>query len=116
MTKTEEKIVNMCPEIKAEIDKNIGTPEMLYETAYLIAQNAHLTQMNKPEEWERKLQTIEYCRSRLEEVMDRCGLDGKETFADIASDYFEDFANYRTRQLTIDDSLFIDIVRNLTSA
>ena len=49
----------------------------------------------------------------MEELVSSYGLDGKEIVADIASDYFEDFVNYKEPELDITNEEFIAIIRNL---
>lgn len=113
MTETEKRLTELSPELKDKINGMFGSTDALYETAYLIAQNGHILQNEHPQAWEQKLQNIQYYQERLEAKLDDIGLDGKELFADIASDYFEDFVNYRNREMKIDDAQFIHIIKKL---
>ena len=69
--------------------------------------------VEKPERYEDRLQVIRQVKNKVEELVSSYGLDGKEIVADIASDYFEDFVNYKEPELDITNEEFIAIIRNL---
>lgn len=90
-----------------------GSVEKFYTVVYLIARNEHVTDQEKPERYEDRLQVIRQMRERVERLVSSYGLDGPEVVADIASDYFEDFVNYREPELDITNEEFLSILRKI---
>ncbi|MCC8133045.1 MAG: hypothetical protein LIP04_05265 [Tannerellaceae bacterium] len=45
--------------------------------------------------------------------MDSYGLAGEDILADIASDYFEDYVNYRCIELNMENEDFIQIIKRI---
>lgn len=90
-----------------------GSVDKFYTVVYLIIRNEHVTDQEKPERYEDRLQVIRQVKNKVEELVSSYGLDGKEIVADIASDYFEDFVNYKEPELDITNEEFIAIIRNL---
>ncbi|MCD7978411.1 MAG: hypothetical protein LUG51_15175 [Tannerellaceae bacterium] len=58
---------------------------------------------------------IRQIRARIEKLIDSFGLSGEEMIADIASDYFEDYANYRETELNITNEEFLEIIKKISS-
>ena len=52
-------------------------------------------------------------RNRVEKLVSSYGLDGGEIVADIASDYFEDYVNYKEPELDITNDEFIAILQKI---
>lgn len=90
-----------------------GSVEKFYMVVYLIARNEHVTDQEKPERYEDRLQVIRQMHERVERLVSSYGLDGPEVVADIASDYFEDFVNYREPELDITNEEFLSILRKI---
>ena len=65
-----------------------GSVERFYTIVYLIAKNEHLTEQEKP--------------------------PGEDTVADIASDYFEDYVQYREPEFGITNEDFVDVIRKIS--
>ena len=84
-----------------------GSMEKFYTVVYLIARNEHVTDQEKPDRYEDRLQVIRQIRNRVEKLVSSYGLDGGEIVADIASDYFEDYVNYKEPELDITNDEFI---------
>lgn len=90
-----------------------GNVDKFYTVVYLIARNEHVTDMEKPDRYEDRLQVIRQVRSKVEDLVSSYGLEGKEIVADIASDYFEDYVNYKEPELDITNEEFIGIIQKL---
>ena len=56
---------------------------------------------------------IRQIRNRVEKLVSSYGLDGGEIVADIASDYFEDYVNYKEPELDITNDEFIAILQKI---
>lgn len=113
MTKAQELLAALPEEKRALIEPLFDSVELLYETVYLIARNEHITDLEKPERYEDRLQVIREMRKRVEGLLNGFGIEGEELVADIASDYFEDFVAYREPELTITNEKFIEILRRI---
>lgn len=90
-----------------------GSMEKFYTVVYLIARNEHVTDQEKPDRYEDRLQVIRQIRNRVEKLVSSYGLDGGEIVADIASDYFEDYVNYKEPELDITNDEFIAILQKI---
>ncbi|MGM9760017.1 MAG: hypothetical protein ACI30I_07895 [Parabacteroides sp.] len=113
MTATEKKLTVLPEETKAQLDRLFGDVHTLYILVYLIARNEHLTGLEKPDRYEIRLQVIRQIRQRLEKIISDCGLDGTELVADIASDYFEDYVNYREPDIQMDNDTFLRLLNQI---
>lgn len=101
--------------------KNLFTPiykdiEQFYTVVYLIARNEHVTEQEKPDQYETRLQMIRSVRNIIERQLTSWGLNGDDIVADIASDYFEDYVNYREPELNLSNELFVSIIQKLMRA
>ena len=70
MTDTQNFIENLPSEQRAKLINFFGSTDAFYQTVYLMVQNGHMYQENKPEQWEDKLQTVKEigrasCRERV---------------------------------------------------
>ena len=116
MTKIQETLAGLPQETKERIAPVFGSVEAMYEVIYLIARNEHLTDLDKPENYELRMKVIRRIRSQVEELLTSYGLDGKEIVADIASDYFEDYVKYVDKEVSITNGQFMDILHKIESA
>ena len=116
MTKIQETLAGLPQETKERIAPVFGSVEAMYEVIYLIARNEHLTDLDKPENYEVRMKVIRMIRSQVEELLTSYGLDGKEIVADIASDYFEDYVKYVDKEVSITNGQFMDILHKIESA
>ena len=115
MTKIQEYLAKM-PEDKKELFIPVfGNVEKFYTAAYLIARNEHITEQEKPDRYEDRLQVIRQIRNGIENLVTSYGLAGEDVVADIASDYFEDYVNYREVEPDMTDEEFIRIIKNISS-
>lgn len=113
MTKIQEQLAGLPEDKKNLFTPVFGTVDKFYTVVYLITRNEHLTDLDKPERYEDRLQVIRQVKSKVEDLVDSFGLDGKEIVADIASDYFEDYVNYKEPELDITNEEFIGIIQKL---
>lgn len=114
MTKIQTYLANLPEEKKILFAPVFGDVEKFYTTVYLIARNEHVTGQEKPDRYEDRLQVIQQVRRMVEQLVDSFGLDGQEIVADIASDYFEDFVNYKEPELEMSNEEFLDIIRKVS--
>ena len=113
MTKIQEFLAALPEDKKALFIQVFGNVDKFYTVVYLIARNEHVTDMEKPDRYEDRLQVIRQIRSKVEDLVSSYGLEGKEIVADIASDYFEDYVNYKEPELEITNEEFIGIIQKL---
>ena len=113
MTKIQEFLAALPEDKKALFIPVFGNVDKFYTVVYLIARNEHVTDMEKPDRYEDRLQVIRQIRRKVEDLVSSYGLEGKEIVADIASDYFEDYVNYKEPELDITNEEFIGIIQKL---
>ncbi|MBC8617172.1 hypothetical protein H8788_05435 [Parabacteroides faecis] len=113
MTKIQEFLAALPEDKKALFIPVFGNVDKFYTVVYLVARNEHVTDMEKPDRYEDRLQVIRQIRSKVEDLVSSYGLEGKEIVADIASDYFEDYVNYKEPELDITNEEFIGIIQKL---
>lgn len=113
MTKIQEYLAALPEDKKALFVPIFGDVDKFYIVVYLIIRNEHLTDQEKPDRYEDRLQVIRQVKSRLETLVSSFGLDGKEIVADIASDYFEDYVNYKEPQFDITNEEFVGIIQKI---
>ena len=113
MTKIQQFLADLPEGRKARFIPVFGSVERFYTVVYLIARNEHVTDLEKPDRYEDRLRVIRQMRSRVERLVDSYGLDGGEIVADIASDYFEDYVNYKEPELDITHDEFLMILRRI---
>ena len=95
MTKIQQFLADLPEEKKSLFVPVFGSMEKFYTVVYLIARNEHVTDQEKPDRYEDRLQVI------------------REIVADIASDYFEDYVNYKEPELDITNDEFIAILQKI---
>ena len=113
MTKIQQFLAALPEDKKALFVPVFGDMDKFYTVVYLIIRNEHITDQEKPERYEDRLQVIRQVKSRLETLITSYGLDGKEIVADIASDYFENYVNYKEPEFDITNEEFIGIIQKL---
>ena len=107
MTKIQQFLADLPEEKKSLFVPVFGSMEKFYTVVYLIARK------EKPDRYEDRLQVIRQIRNRVEKLVSSYGLDGGEIVADIASDYFEDYVNYKEPELDITNDEFIAILQKI---
>ena len=113
MTKIQETLVALPEEKKALFIPAFGDVDKFYTTVYLIARNEHVTELEKPDRYEDRLQVIRQIRGKVEKLVSSFGLDGSEIVADIASDYFEDYVNYKEPDIRMANEEFLGIIQKV---
>lgn len=113
MTKIQSFLAALPEEKKALFAPVFGRVEKFYTVVYLIARNEHITDQEKPDRYEDRLQVIRQIRSKVEALVTSFGLEGAEIVADIASDYFEDYVNYKEPVLEITNEEFLAVIRKI---
>lgn len=116
MTKIQETLAALPEEKKELFEPVFENVDTFYSVIYLIARNEHLTDLEKPDRYEERLLVIRKVRYQAEKIVDSFGLDGAEIVADIASDYFEDFVNYKEPEIKMTNDEFIGIIRKIGEA
>ena len=106
MTKVQEELASLHEDKKQLFAPVFGDVDTFYTVVYLIARNEHVTDQEKPDRYEDRLQVIRQIRHKVEKP-------GEEIVADIASDYFEDYVNYKEPQIGITDDRFIAIIQKI---
>lgn len=114
MTKVQELLAQLPDEKKSLFVPVFGSAERFYTIVYLIAKNEHLTEQEKPDRYEDRLQVIRQIRRKVERLVDSFGLPGEDIVADIASDYFGDYVQYREPDFQITNEAFIDVIRKIS--
>ncbi len=112
MTKIQETLAMLPEEKKALFVPTFGDVDKFYITVYLIARNEHVTEQEKPDRYQDRLQI----RGKVEKLVSSFGLEGSEIVADIASDYFEDYVNYKELNIRMTNEEFVDIVKKVAQA
>ena len=108
-----QRLAALPEEKKALFGPLVGSVERCYTVVYLVARNEHLTEMDKPDRYQDRLRVIRQVKEKIERLVDAFGLPGKETVADITSDYLEDFVAYRERTFDITNDAFLAILRKI---
>ncbi|RHJ81500.1 hypothetical protein [Parabacteroides sp. AM08-6] len=115
MTKIQDTLAALPEEKKMLFVPVFGNVDKFYTIIYLIARNEHVTEQEKPERYEDRLQVIRQVRTKAEKLLDSFGLDGAEIVADIASDYFEDYVNYKEPVFDITNEEFIRVIQKISA-
>lgn len=115
MTNTQKYIESLPADTQQQLTGFFGSVDAFYQTIYLMVQNGHMIQENKPDQWERRLETVKHYQELAEKYLNTLGLNGKDLVADIASDYFEDYVHYREQQFPLTQEQFISNIQKLSS-
>lgn len=113
MTEIQKTLAALPEEKKALFVPVFGDVDKFYTVVYLIARNEHVTEQEKPDRYEDRLQVIRRIRSKVEKLVSSFGLDGSEIVADIASDYFEDYVNYKELDIRMTNEEFVGIIQKI---
>lgn len=114
MTKTQSMLAALPEEKKLEFVPVFGSVEQFYRVVYLIARNEHVTDQEKPDRYEDRLQVIRQIRSKVEKLVTSFGLNGEEIVADIAGDYFDDYVNYKESESEMTNEEFVGIIQQVS--
>ena len=114
MTKIQTILADLPKERKDMFVPLFGDIDKFYTVVYLIARNEHVTEQEKPDRYEDRLQVIRQIRHKVETIVDSFGLKGIDIVADIASDYFEDYVNYKEPEISLTNEEFIGIIQKVS--
>lgn len=96
-----------------KIKGTYGTVDKFYATVYLIARNAHQCEMAAVPAAQQRMQTIKAYQGMIRFMLDEEGLNGKSIMDDIASEYLEDFVNYKEQDFGMTNEEFISIIKRI---
>lgn len=113
MTKVQEMLAALPAEKRELFTPVFGDVDTFYTVVYLIARNEHVTDQEKPDRYEDRLQVIRQIRNAVEKLLTTFGLEGEEIVADIASDYFEDYVNYKEPDIQLTNEAFVGIIQKI---
>jgi len=113
MTKIHDYLSSLPEEKQTLFNPVFGDVEHFYTVVYLIARNEHVTDQEKPERYEERLQVIRSIKHKVEGLVDSFGLDGKEIVADITSDYLDDYIAYKEKDAGMSNEEFVKIVQKI---
>lgn len=115
MRKIESYFTNLPEETKTQLEQVFLSVDKLYPVIYLLAKNEHLTSEEKPDRYEDRLAVMKQVRLKLEAFLNKIGLDGENLFADVASEYFDDYVSYKEKEFDLSNEDFLLIIRNISS-
>lgn len=113
MTNIQKYLSDLPEETKKLFVPVYGNVETFYTVVYLIARNEHITDQEKLDRYEDRLRMIRSVKVAVEKQLHAWNLDGKEIVADISSDYFEDYVNYKEPDLNITNEEFVEIIKKI---
>lgn len=116
MTTVQTYLSGLPEETKQRFAPVFGDLDTFYDVVYLIIKNEHIADTEKPERYEDRLRTIRTVKQKIEELLTLWGLNGNDVVADIASDYFEDYVQYKEPEFSLTNEQFLDIVRKVMQA
>lgn len=116
MTTIQAYLSGLPEETKQRFTPVFGNLETFYDVVYLVIKNEHIADTEKPERYEERLHAIRIVKQKIEELLTSWGLNGNDVVADIASDYFEDYVQYKEPEFHLTNEQFIDIVRKVMQA
>ncbi|WP_455587471.1 hypothetical protein [Bacteroides sp.] len=96
-----------------KINSIYGSVDKFYATVYLIARNEHQCQMMSVPAANQRIRTIRAYQGLIRFMLDEFNLDGKDIMDAIASDYLEDFVNYREQDFGMSNEEFISIIKRI---
>lgn len=113
MTTIQTYLAELPEEKKERIDSVFDNTDKFYAIVYLVIRNEHITDTEKPDRYEDRMQVIRTVKTKIEELLNAWQLDGKEIIADIASDYFEDYVQYKNLDFGITNEEFVSMVQKI---
>ncbi len=113
MTPKEKALKEQEKPILEAFSSLFPTFEKFYATCYLIVRNGHQWEQEKGDMWEAKCKMVEWFRLKIEDILTRNGLCGEDIVADIASDYFDDYVQYKERSFEISETEYIRYIKQI---
>lgn len=113
MSKTLNQLKKLPKSTIKKIEEIYGTVDKFYATVYLIARNAHQCEITPMPGAVQRLRTIRAYQGMIRFMLDEEGLSGKGIMDDIASEYLEDFVNYKEQDFGMSNEEFIAIIKRI---
>ncbi|NDW11933.1 hypothetical protein D0T50_03390 [Bacteroides sp. 214] len=113
MSPIKEELKKFPKTTLAKIKSIYGSIDKFYATVYLIARNEHQCQTMPVAAAEQRLRTIHAYQGMIRFMLDEEGLEGKRIMDDIASDYLEDFVQYKEQDFGMTDEEFLTIIKRI---
>ena len=113
MSEVQQKLKELPGSATRKINSIYGSIDKFYATVYLIAPNEHQCQMMAGPPSGQRMKTIRAYQGLIRFMLDELGLDGKNIMDAIASDYLEDFVNYREQSFGMTNEEFISIIKRI---
>ncbi len=113
MSEVQQKLKELSGSATRKINNIYGSIDKFYATVYLIARNEHQCQMMAVPAADQRMKTIRAYQGLIRFMLDELGLDGKDIMDAIASDYLEDFVNYREQSFGMTNEEFISIIKRI---
>lgn len=113
MTDTRKGLSMLPLELKRKITAQYGSLDKFYATVYLIARNAHQTEISNVPGAEQRLKTIRAYQGMIQFMLDEAEVDGKLLMDNISTDYLEDFIRYKEQDFGMTNEEFIEIIKRI---
>lgn len=113
MSQIKKDLAKLPLELKATIKDKYGSLDKFYATVYLIARNEHQAQITNIPGAEQRLNTIRAYQGMIRFMLEEAGVNGKELMDDIASDYLEDFVQFKEQDFGLSNEEFISIIKRI---
>lgn len=111
------RINNICKtfpkELKNQLITTYGSLKKFYATVYLIAKNKHNCQLANIPGSDQRLKTIKAYQGLIRFTLDEAELDGQDILDQIASDYLDDFVQYKEQDFGMSNDEFIAIIKKI---
>lgn len=114
MSKIKEQLNKLPKPLLKQIKEIYGSTDRFYETVYLIARNAHQCEMGGMAGADQRLKTIRAYQGMIRFMLDESEVNGKEIMDDIATEYLEDFINYKEQDFGLTNEEFISIIKRIS--
>ncbi|WP_287827678.1 hypothetical protein [Bacteroides sp.] len=113
MSQVKKDLTKLPKELKQTISEKYGSLDRFYATVYLIARNEHQAQMNNVPAAQQRLNTIKAYQGMIRFMLDEGGANGQTILDDIASDYLEDFVQFKEQDFGLTNEDFIAIIKRI---
>lgn len=113
MSKIKEQLNKLPKPLLKNIKETYGSTDKFYATVYLIARNAHQCEMMAVPGSDQRLKTIRAYQGMIRFMLDEAEVNGKELMDEIATEYLEDFINYKEQDFGMTDEEFVSIIKRI---
>ena len=113
MTEIQQQLKELSGAETRKINSIYGSIDKFYATVHLIARSEHQCQNMSVPGAEQRLKTIRAYQGMIRFMLDELSLNGKDILEATASDYLEDFVNFREQDFGLTDEEFIAIIKRI---